>query len=93
MLSAAIRALRDRLAAYEESGLAMAPAAVAAVMRMLTGFAADAVELEARAFGREPAPQILRLAEKLAAKGVRVGMETRRVPDATPLHEVPRAER
>lgn len=96
MLSATLRALRDRLAAYEASGLAMAPEAVAAVTRVLTGFIAAAMELEARAFGREPPPPVLRLAEKLAGKGVRVGMEegpAEREADVPRASEVPHARR
>jgi hypothetical protein len=93
MLSAALRALRDRLAAYEASGLALAPEAVAAVTRVLTGFIAAAMELEARAFGREPAPRVLRLPETLAAKGVGLGMAeegpAEHEGDATRLNEVP----
>ncbi len=92
MLSATLRALRDRLAAYEASGLAMAPEAVAAVTRVLTGFIAAALELEARAFGREPALPVLRLAEKLAAKGVCLGTDegsAEREADPTRVSEVP----
>ncbi|HEY3918828.1 MAG TPA: hypothetical protein VGL83_13600 [Stellaceae bacterium] len=71
LLSQQIRDLRDELLPYEDDGRFFAPAAIDAIARLLTAFAAQAVALERVA--PHTTAGTLRIAERLERMGVKRG--------------------